>query len=463
LLNLVSTLTAPTPLLGTQAPARTSATAGVLRSRQTASPVRDTFTMTAVRGHAADIRALSAANGNAQAGASLLQVADRGLGEIDDALVKMKDLAEQASSTIAPLSHRERAILNVEFQELLTEIDRIADETQFNGIQVLKGTTIFEESFVTVTHHSAITDLGSKIEVDDGFENFVIATSPSGVSDGDRIRIEYSKQTDLFTITNATTGQNTTVAAPASAPQPGETIDVAVSAFSLTFQVNSNFNPNQNNKAPGGNPGQNEFVVSLTTTSTTTIVTSRAMELSFRVGTGTADRDKIEIVLAAATVADLDSNLASDDIASAAGAELALANVTNAIGALNKAQASIDGDKIRFQAAGRNLASHTNTLTDLKTDRLERLVRISTTDGLTNRVSEQFSSQARPPMAGRMSSAMLDLLLSAGPQPLVLPEAPTSAQTPGNTQNQPETGFTAYRQAHQPTQSEPYTPVDVKA
>ncbi len=149
--TLVSALTTPTALLRPQSPAETLATAGAPQSGQTASRVRDVFAIAVGTGHAAEIGALATATSNAREGASLLQVADRGLGAIDDALTAMKYLATQASSTTAPLSRQERAILNVEFQKLRTEIDRIADETEFNGIKVLKGVTVVEETIETVT------------------------------------------------------------------------------------------------------------------------------------------------------------------------------------------------------------------------------------------------------------------------------------------------------------------------
>ncbi len=82
---------------------------------------------------------MTKAAGNARAGASLLQVADLGLDAIDAALTTMKALATQASSTTPPLSRGDQAILNAEFQNLRAEIDRIADETEFDGIKVLKG------------------------------------------------------------------------------------------------------------------------------------------------------------------------------------------------------------------------------------------------------------------------------------------------------------------------------------
>jgi hypothetical protein len=228
--------------------------------------------------------------------------------------------------------------------------------------------------------------------------------------------------------------------------------------------VNSNFKPNKNNNAPPGTPGQNEFVVSVTTSTTTTTVTSKNVtQLTFQVGTGTAGQDKITLVLPAATIADLEPGLASDDITSASGASQALTNVTNAIDALKNIQASVDGNAVRFQAAQRNLTSDKNILTDLRTDLLERPITIGTADRLANLVGEQFLSHAKPAMAGQISAAMRDLLLSASLQPLEPSEVANRAAAPEDIRNQPDIGFSAYQGVPQTSQSEPYKRVDVKA
>ena len=462
--SLISALTTPTALLKTQSLAYRPATAGNLKGGHTASRVRDNFKVAVGVGHAADIGALTSATGNSRAGGALLQVADRGLAAIDDALTAMKVLAERASSTTAPLSHRERAILNAEFQILRAEIDRIADQTEFNGIKVLKGVTVVEESIETVTQSYSTTNLGPKIGIDNGFQNFVMVSSPNGLLDGDRIRIEYDKHSGLFTVTNTTTGQVVTKAAPATAPAEGQTTDVFVSEFGLTIQVNSNFNPNKPNQAPSGNPGQNEFVVSVTTSTTTTTATSKNVaEITFRVGTGTASQDQITIVLPAATIADLEPGLATGEINSVAGANQALTDVANARDALKLIQASVDGNTARFQAAHRIVTAGKTILKDLKADLLETPATIDTANRLANLVNEQFLSHAKPALTRQISTAMRDLLLSASPQPLEPPEVANGAAAREATWNEAGIGTSAYKAVPQSSHREPYKRVDVMA
>lgn len=84
------------------------------------------------------IRGLKMAWRNAQDGVSMIQVAEGGLQEVSNILIRLRELGVQAASdTVGPI---ERQLLNVEYQQLLDEVDRIADSTEFNGTPLLSGT-----------------------------------------------------------------------------------------------------------------------------------------------------------------------------------------------------------------------------------------------------------------------------------------------------------------------------------
>jgi len=86
----------------------------------------------------AQIRGLKQAERNAADGISLVQIAEGGLSEISNILIRLRELAVQAASdTIGPT---ERKFLNVEFEQLTSEIDRIASSTEFNKVPLLNGT-----------------------------------------------------------------------------------------------------------------------------------------------------------------------------------------------------------------------------------------------------------------------------------------------------------------------------------
>jgi flagellin len=83
------------------------------------------------------IRSLGQASRNAQDGASLVQTAEGALAEVNNNLTRMRELAIQSAN--GTLSDEDRTVIDNEFQALITEIGRIADTTEFNGISLLDG------------------------------------------------------------------------------------------------------------------------------------------------------------------------------------------------------------------------------------------------------------------------------------------------------------------------------------
>jgi flagellin len=84
------------------------------------------------------IRGLNQAVRNANDGISMLQTADGAMIEQSNMLQRMRELAVQASTdTVTP---DQKSYLNAEFQALRGEIDRIAENTQWNGKNLLDGT-----------------------------------------------------------------------------------------------------------------------------------------------------------------------------------------------------------------------------------------------------------------------------------------------------------------------------------
>ena len=157
--------------------------------------------------------------------------------------------------------------------------------------------------------------------------------------------------------------------------------------------------------------------------------------LAFKVGTGNASQDSITVSISAATVADLDADLASDRIDDESSASDALTNVTNAIDVLGEIQASVDGAVVRFQGVQRSLTSDKNILTALRTDLLERPVTIGTADNLANLVSQEFLSQAAPAAVALLSSAERVLLSTSQLQPV----EPSQAGDQTRSQEEPQT------------------------
>jgi flagellin len=85
----------------------------------------------------AQIRSLKQAERNANDGISFVQVAEGGLSEVGNILVRLRELSIQAASDT--IGDRERGFIDKEYQSLKQEIDRIANVTNFNGTPLLNG------------------------------------------------------------------------------------------------------------------------------------------------------------------------------------------------------------------------------------------------------------------------------------------------------------------------------------
>jgi flagellin len=84
-----------------------------------------------------EIRSMAQAERNANDGISFVQVAEGGLNEIGNILIRLRELSVQAASDT--IGDKERGFVNQEVQSLVAEVDRIANVTTFNGTQLLNG------------------------------------------------------------------------------------------------------------------------------------------------------------------------------------------------------------------------------------------------------------------------------------------------------------------------------------
>jgi flagellin len=121
----------------------------------------------------AQINGLNQAAQNANDGISLAQVADGALGSVTDDLQRMRELAVESAN--ATNSSSDRAALQQEVSQLETEIDRVATQTQFNGINLLDGSFTAQQFQVgansgqTITISSIASARASALGVYQGF------------------------------------------------------------------------------------------------------------------------------------------------------------------------------------------------------------------------------------------------------------------------------------------------------
>lgn len=86
----------------------------------------------------AHIRGLRQAKRNSDDGVSLIQTAEGAINEVSNIIIRLRELAIQAASDT--VGETERGFSNIEFQNLLEEMQRISQSTEFNGRKLLDGT-----------------------------------------------------------------------------------------------------------------------------------------------------------------------------------------------------------------------------------------------------------------------------------------------------------------------------------
>ena len=111
----------------------------------------------------ADIATLQQGARNANDAISMIQTADGALGVIDEKLTRMKELAEQAAT--GTYDSTQRLMIESEYQAMASEITRIANATDFNGIHLLNG------SLSSDTHDGSGMSASGKMKIHFGTGN----------------------------------------------------------------------------------------------------------------------------------------------------------------------------------------------------------------------------------------------------------------------------------------------------
>jgi len=110
-------------------------------------------------GMRAQLRGLSVGTRNAEQGTNLIQTAEGALNEVSAILLRMRELAVQAASST--ISDTNRLSINSEVTQLMSEVDRIANSTTYNGTSLLSGfgNTVSTDTGVSTALVSATTGL----------------------------------------------------------------------------------------------------------------------------------------------------------------------------------------------------------------------------------------------------------------------------------------------------------------
>lgn len=145
-----------------------------------------------------EVAGLTQASNNAAQAISMLQIADGALSSMGDILQRMKTLAVQSSS--GQLDDASRSLLNQEFTNLQSEIDRVANLTNFNSTTLLNGGQV--QVTQTETQAGFLDGKGIRLQFD-----------PSVTSADAVYRVDYDANgaDGNLTVTNLTDGSKQTI------------------------------------------------------------------------------------------------------------------------------------------------------------------------------------------------------------------------------------------------------------
>ena len=327
---------------------------------------------------AAEVNALQQARVNSGQATSMLQVADGAMARANDILLRMKTLAVQAGS--GQLSGTERGMLNTEYQQLISEIDRLANDTEFNGVTLVDGSVAIDRTsaadFEAVDGVASITLRGTFDIAADSDATLAYATTGTFTLVHNGSTYSGSLASDTNDGSAMTSG---TVVTLVTGGSDNNKVDIAIST---AFDVDAAH-------------------------ATGTLVFSGAAQTSFtyKVGTGTSTTaDEITVSLSGISANAL--GLSATDITSASTSDTASTLITNAIDQLNDTRAEIGASMNRLEFAAANIAT---TLENTEAAR-SNLLDLDMASEMSNFTSKQILQQAGVAMLAQANQTPQTLL-----------------------------------------------------
>jgi flagellin len=272
------------------------------------------------------INGLNQAARNASDGVSLAQTAEGALGEVVDNLQRIRELAVQSSN--ATNTNADRTSLQNEVAQLLLEIDRVADATDFNGTNLIDGSFSGEVFQVGA-------DAGDSVTIAAITDANTAALGSVSTNSSTELTVAASTLTDLTAVSAGDLLINGTdigalAAASSAAERAGQLVN-AINNISATTGVGASYN-----SATGD----------LTLNSDALVVTTGAANDATQVGFAN------DTGLGAVTTA---TGIDTLTVANYAGAQTAISLVDDAIATINTARGTLGAVQTRFESIVSNV------------------------------------------------------------------------------------------------------------
>lgn len=319
------------------------------------------------------VRGLNVAARNANDGVSLAQTAEGSLGKIGDMVQRIRELAVQSSN--ATNSADDRASLQSEVAQLKEEIDRVATTTNFNGTKLLDGSFTSAKFQVGSNAGESITvaSITNAQLAGMGVVNRASTQSSTAITD--------LTATSLGDLTINGTDIGVLSAAGTTQERQAQVVD-AINRISSTTGVGAFFDT-QNN------------VIALTSASNITLTGAAGAQVGF--------------VAADSATAAASANMASLDISSYGGAQLAIQQADAAQKQINTARASLGAVQSRFDNAIANIQINSENTTAARS-RIMDTDFASETANLTRAQILQQAGTAMLSQANQLPQQVLSLL-----------------------------------------------------
>jgi len=339
------------------------------------------------------IRGLDQAVRNANDAVSLIQTAEGALIETSNMLQRMRELAVQASSDTNTLT--DRTALNQEFVSLRSEINRVAQNTQWNGVNIL-------------------TKQGGSNS--DGIHKFQVGANANQTIDLTIGNYQTTSSTQGGTATVATTtsgsGQGATAAAQVSTFTVGGTIAVG-DVFNLTVGDKS-FTHTVTALGASNNASRDAvfdaMIAGIGTVggvgSSTTDSTAGAKIHTFTASSTAFGSNSFNI---ASGTAGLLSGINASSITTAGNANSAVAAVSTALATVNAGRSEMGATMNRLQYAADNLANVSRNATESRGRVMDADYAKETTELARTQIIAQAGT-AMLAQANQMKQTVLSLL-----------------------------------------------------
>ena len=281
------------------------------------------------------VRGMNVAMRNANDGVSLAQTAEGSLDSVSNALQRIRELAVQSAN--ATNSTSDRAALDAEAQQLKSEINRVATQTNFNGVKLLDG------SFTNKTFQVG-ANAGETISV----SNIVNAKSDS------------LGTTDIATVALAAASAPVATAIGAGDIQITAESGAIIDVGAFTTGATADAAASSVLQAVNAVSDQTGVYATITdgTTDSLTLTSSHDITVALTGPATTALTGLVAGTTATATITGFDTL----DISSAGGANTAITYMDSAINAVNTARADLGAIQTRFESVVSNLAINSENI-----------------------------------------------------------------------------------------------------